>query len=98
MSNDEVYNGWTNYETWLLALNIDNSEGLQQEVLEFVYEDDSTPYLLEEWIEDLIAIECQGIQMYKIFDSWSEREFANIDWYELFESYKRDAEDILGDD
>lgn len=26
--SEEGYNGWTNYETWLLALNVDNDQGL----------------------------------------------------------------------
>ena len=99
MANDQEYNGWTNYETWLMALNIDNDEGLQHAVLEFVTLNSRVNAdSLKDWIEDLISIECQGIQMYKIFDSWSEREFANIDWYELLESYQRDADEILGDD
>ena len=28
-SNDNRYNGWTNYETWAVALWIDNEEGSQ---------------------------------------------------------------------
>lgn len=26
--SEEGYNGWTNYETWLLALNVDNDQSL----------------------------------------------------------------------
>ena len=26
--SEEEYNGWTNYETWLLALNVDNDQSL----------------------------------------------------------------------
>ncbi len=29
MTTDTKYNGWTNYETWLCALWLDNSEGDQ---------------------------------------------------------------------
>ena len=29
MNTDTKYNGWTNYETWLVALWIDNDEGSQ---------------------------------------------------------------------
>lgn len=95
----QEYNGWKNYETWLMALNIDNDEGMQRAVLEFVTLNSRVNAdSLKDYIEDMIAIECHGIQMYKIFDSWSEREFANIDWHELFEAYQRDAEDILGAD
>ena len=27
MDKDTTYNGWTNYETWLVALHINNDEG-----------------------------------------------------------------------
>ena len=39
------YNGWTNYETWLLALNIDNEEALNQEPVISDYL--STPLLMK---------------------------------------------------
>lgn len=29
MSNDKEYNGWSNYETWLVNLWIDNEQGTQ---------------------------------------------------------------------
>ena len=99
MANDEQYNGWTNYETWLMALNINNDQGMQHAVLEYLEPpQEINPHDLKDWVEEMISIECHGTQMYKKFDSWSEREFANIDWYELLESYKRDVGDILGDD
>jgi hypothetical protein len=31
MSSDNTYQGWTNYETWAVALWIDNDEGLHNE-------------------------------------------------------------------
>ena len=96
--SDEQYNGWTNYETWLMALNIDNDQGMQEMVLEFVSNSSNNMDDLKDLIGDWIEIECNGIVMYKLCDSWSEREFNNIDWYELLESYKRDAEEINGDD
>ena len=30
MSTDEKYNGWTNRETWLVALHINNDQGFQE--------------------------------------------------------------------
>jgi hypothetical protein len=32
----EEYNGWTNRETWGLALHIDNDQGLQEQASELI--------------------------------------------------------------
>lgn len=34
MSTDETYNGWTNYETWLVALWLDNEPATYQDMTE----------------------------------------------------------------
>jgi len=34
MTNDNEYNGWTNYETWNVALYLDNDEGIYNFMLE----------------------------------------------------------------
>lgn len=34
MSTDETYNGWTNRETWAVALHINNDQGWQESVHE----------------------------------------------------------------
>lgn len=36
MAGDEGYNGWKNYETWSVALIVDNDEGLYHERRELV--------------------------------------------------------------
>lgn len=33
-STDDTYNGWTNRETWAVALYIDNDQGWQEQVFE----------------------------------------------------------------
>lgn len=32
MSNDNTYNGWTNYETWVVNLWLDNDQGMNEEL------------------------------------------------------------------
>lgn len=40
MSNDaNGYNGWTNRETWAVALHINNDQGWQEQVLDIVREE-----------------------------------------------------------
>jgi hypothetical protein len=45
---DETYEGWTNHETWAVALHINNDQGWQQSVHEALKgaREDSDPYSL----------------------------------------------------
>ena len=41
--NKQTYNGWTNYETWLTALWLDNEQGTQDLMGEFAEQAKETP-------------------------------------------------------
>lgn len=48
--NTKEYNGWTNYETWLVKLWMDNEQGTQsyfQEQAEQVWKDDPDQYVID---------------------------------------------------
>ena len=47
MGKDTTYNGWTNYETWLVALHIDNDEGTYWHV-----RDELVPQALETFSDE----------------------------------------------
>jgi len=87
---DEGYNGYTNYETWLLCLNIDNDEGLYDEIRNIAlgYKDQEDFYniglLIQEFLEETFYIEAAGC--YKICDSWTERDWKEINWNEVAET------------
>ena len=72
---EKGYNGYTNYETWLLCLNIDNEEGLQNEFHKFK----GTKEELKNQLEDMFKVE----NGFKICDFWSNREWELIDWNEV---------------
>jgi len=72
----EGYNGWSNYETWKLALNIDNDEGLYNESRSRAW----TPGELRDWLEEAFAFQDVG---YKICDFWSFNEWKEIDFDEV---------------
>jgi hypothetical protein len=93
------YNGWTNYETWNVALWMDNSEGSQaywneraEELLEDGVEQDDATYKLskeieeqhEEYVQD--ALEKAGAECSFMADivNGSMRE---VNWYEIAEHY-----------
>lgn len=68
---DEKYNGWTNYETWLIALYIDNDRGLcemmDEQVEAFVssHETDDKP-------ETMNAIADNTGELARILKEWFE--------------------------
>jgi hypothetical protein len=82
----EEYNGWTNRETWAVALWIDNEQPLQAKALELAKENQGQRKLadaLESWIDDY-------------FDqNWSNSKamrndigsLYRVNWWELAEGY-----------
>ena len=96
---DEGYNGWRNYETWLLKLNVDNDEGLQNYVNDIAREyitRNSVPDecdlgdLIQESLEELFWND--EFQIYKICDNWTTRDWQEIYWREIAEAYIEDNE------
>ena len=49
MENNEKYNGWTNKETWLICLWIDNEQALQEKVLQLAADAKINPKKSEVW-------------------------------------------------
>ena len=94
--SDEKYNGWNNYETWLLKLNLDNDSGtynMCQEWFKENYEITETEkpdtYKIadsfKEFLEEIFFVEEHNI--YKICDTWTFRDWQEIDFIEIVESY-----------
>ena len=80
---DETYNGYTNYETWKLCLNLDNDESLYNEYKD--YDRDYTQ--LKESLESIFEVD----NGYKIsYDFWSYNEWKEIDWIEVLETRKEE--------
>ena len=62
-TTDKTYNGWTNYETWGVALILDNDEGTYSYVRERAQEiketeGDSALYALEDFLKDYTETLC----------------------------------------
>lgn len=103
---DQEYNGYTNYETWLMSLNLDNDQYLNERLMEIangcgeVYDKAQE---LKEFVESEFYVEQYGI--YKISDIWTERDLQEVDWTEIIECHidadfesEEDAEDELSED
>lgn len=86
---ENKYNGWTNYETWSIALFIDNEQEWYNEVREMItktIEDYDAMVLIKEFIEDnLITTELTPYQSQMISASLSE-----VNWKEIVQHYKEE--------
>lgn len=98
--NEKPYNGYTNYETWLVALWIDNDQGLQEMIQEFAQaaydEAEASEYLtreeeavatLEKQIEDVIDEMNPLISEASLFSDMLSAAFREVDYREIAEGF-----------
>lgn len=97
---EEKYNGWTNYDTWLLNLNLTNEQGLYDSVIEWLKENPKSKYeynvlridAFKDWLYD--SFWNDEFYVYKISDSWTERDFQNINFNEILGEFEEINEPI----
>lgn len=79
------YCGWSNYETWLVSLWLNNDEGYYREMVEILQEHndvDSRANALKEWL-DLLHEELE------ITNLWSDMVASvlwKVNWHEIADS------------
>jgi len=105
MARDEGYNGWTNYETWAVALWIDNEEGsynMVREMAREIFRSDrekipgtdievSPRVTLARWIKD----EMENSEPDLGASMWADllsSALSVVDWYEIADHYLDDIE------
>lgn len=87
------YNGWTNYTTWNVALNIDSEQGLQEDIYTQIKEGNiNNGYELKNYFKQTLEDSDnydEKYNAYKLSDAWTDRELeSDVNWYEIYESYK----------
>lgn len=96
--DEKGYNGWTNYETWAVALWVDNDRGLYEESREIVREAKAgaifadTPTFavanaLEAWVKDMSPDLEASL--------WSDllgAALSEVHWYEIAENFLEDID------
>ena len=82
--NDNTYNGWTNYETW--RVNLEMFDG---HPVDWIDEDADT-YDLGQSLRDLaleyMAEEAKGLAL-----DYAEAFLANVNWYQIAERMLEDC-------
>ena len=90
---DTTYNGWCNYETWLIKLWIDNDEPFYNTVQTVACGYAGDPHGLAKWLEnwhDRTASDKLGGNMTGPIADLVSASLREVNWYEI-------AESILGD-
>jgi len=100
---DTTYNGWRNYETWAVALWIDNEQGTAERARELTKE-----YAEEPQVNKLTGRDQTAYQLGKAIREWVEEEMlpalgdaslqadllgaavSEVNWYEIAEHYLAD--------
>jgi hypothetical protein len=93
---DEKYNGWKNYETWAVALWIDNEQSSQEyarELAEQATTDSSISEgrtaegvladTIKQWIEEQNPL----AETATLFTDLLNAALSEVDWYEIAEHY-----------
>jgi len=85
---EEKYNGYTNYETWKLCLNLDNDFTLYNLFKD--YKGDAEELKIE--LQDMFITHTIGGNFagYKIVDYFPESDWEKINWEEVLETRKGD--------
>jgi hypothetical protein len=101
-----AYNGWKNYETWNVALWIDNEYGMyqqRQEMAQSAYDDadgdmdeakSKLADALKDWIEEMNPIASDNSPFTDLLGA----ALGEVDWYEIAENFLEDVEKKEPDD
>ena len=91
MSEDKKYNGYNNYETWLVALWIDNDQGYQEDInsmSEQCTADDINDLAtsIKEYVEMMPDVS-KALETGGMVADLVNSTLSDVDWYELSEMY-----------
>ena len=96
MTKEDTYNGWSNRETWAVALHIDNDQGMQEMVWEYAKGKES--HEIEPYIRDIVEDIFRNV-----FDGSTNEHAARmvedigslwrVDWREVAKHYEATNDD-----
>lgn len=80
-TQEQKYNGWTNYETWNVQLWLENGEAESDEIRRLAKEN-KDPYELSKKIRDYIE-EASPLDEASLYADLLNSAFSNVNWYEI---------------
>lgn len=84
MSTAIAYNGWSNYETWVVNLWMTNSPGYYEELCSIVSSEDDL-YDKAEALEDWLRFEYDG-EYTSVWADLVNHSLARVNWCEIIEN------------
>jgi len=95
MTAENGYNGWKNYETWAVALWLDNEqaeyETTRSKARAYVAEGDETSTVrFADWLKDYVD-ETRPELPASLWSDLLNAAFGEVDWYEIAENYMEEV-------
>ena len=91
-NEDKKYNGWTNYETWLVNLWLSNDQGTEEMINDMAKHSKDVYSLMEE-IKDLIEELNPLKDNADLFSDLLNGAISECNFYEIAEHYYNDNRD-----
>jgi len=94
MSEDRTYNGWTNYETWLINLHIGNDQSSEYEARQLTRRSKDRADLadaLKDWLEEILIPDNYDQTFAKLLTVDMINGFlCDVNWREIANHYADD--------
>jgi thioredoxin-related protein len=87
---EKTYNGWTNYETWLVKLWLDNDEGSCR-YCEELAKQAKNAYDLSNQLKDMIEEDAPDLGA-NMYSDLLTAAISEVNWYEIAEHYMEEKE------
>ncbi len=92
MSEEKRYNGWTNYETWLVNLWFDNDQGTYEMIRDFAIEEAESIRQIENYIENMIEESSPTLEN-GLYCDLMTAAISEVNFYEIAEHVWEDTKE-----
>jgi len=84
---DKTYNGWTNYATW--RVNLEIFDGLEQnEMFDLTLPVEQLRHVLQDYVNEYVYELCDD--RHRLIEGWISAFLSDVNWYEIAEHMLED--------
>lgn len=84
--NTKEYNGWTNYETWLINLYFGDDTDWIHTTVNGAYSTYDLAKMIEDWVKDEEVMP----QLGGVYGDLLNGALSEVNWYEIAEAWQED--------